>query len=146
MLEHLLPGGPHPPAPKLPSCTLSHAAVSMHLRTAVARRPVHGILQARTLEWVARPSSRDLADPGIEPGSLALQADSLPSEPLGKLKVRGKRSTLARAEAGRQALQPIGRGPAGRFVTSPTKSTLALLPAQPAETRSPRIPQSNVSK
>ena len=29
--------------------------------------------------------SPDLPDPGIEPGSLALQADSLPSEPPGKL-------------------------------------------------------------
>ena len=33
------------------------------------------------LEWVAIPFSRDLPDPGIEPGSPALQADSLPSEP-----------------------------------------------------------------
>jgi len=42
--------------------------------------PVHRILQARTLEWVAMPSSRsNLSDPGIEPGSPALQADSLPS-------------------------------------------------------------------
>ena len=30
------------------------------------------------------PSPRDLPDPGIEPGSPALQADSLPSEPSGK--------------------------------------------------------------
>ena len=30
------------------------------------------------------PSPGDLPDPGIEPGSPALQADSLPSEPLGK--------------------------------------------------------------
>ena len=29
------------------------------------------------------PSPRDLCDRGIEPGSLALQADSLPSEPPG---------------------------------------------------------------
>ena len=29
------------------------------------------------------PSPGDLPDPGIEPGSPALQADSLPSEPLG---------------------------------------------------------------
>ena len=29
------------------------------------------------------PSPRDLPDPGIEPGSTALQADSLPSEPPG---------------------------------------------------------------
>ena len=31
---------------------------------------VHVILQARMLEWVAMPSSRDLPDPGIEPASL----------------------------------------------------------------------------
>ena len=28
-----------------------------------------GILQARTLEWVTVPFSRDLPDPGIEPAS-----------------------------------------------------------------------------
>ena len=31
------------------------------------------------------PSPGDLPDPGIEPGSPALQADSFPSEPPGKL-------------------------------------------------------------
>ena len=30
------------------------------------------------------PSSMDLPDPGVEPRSPALQADSLPSEPPGK--------------------------------------------------------------
>ena len=30
---------------------------------------VHGIVQARILEWVAIPSPGDLSDPGIEPGS-----------------------------------------------------------------------------
>ena len=45
---------------------------------------VHGTSQARTLEWVAFPSPGDLPDPGTEPGSLALQADSLPSESTGK--------------------------------------------------------------
>ena len=30
------------------------------------------------------PPPADNPDPGIEPGSLALQADSLPSEPQGK--------------------------------------------------------------
>ena len=34
----------------------------------------------RILEWVAIPSPGDLPDPGIEPGSPALQADSLPTE------------------------------------------------------------------
>ena len=37
---------------------------------------VHGILQARTLEWVAISFSGDLPDLGIEPRSPALQADS----------------------------------------------------------------------
>ena len=46
---------------------------------------VHGILQARILEWVAVPSPPgDLPNPGIEPRSPAFQADSLPSEPPGK--------------------------------------------------------------
>ena len=46
---------------------------------------VHGILQARTLEWVVIPFSRELPNPGNKPGSLALQADSLPSEAPGKM-------------------------------------------------------------
>jgi len=41
----------------------------------------HGILQARILEWVAFPSPGDLHNPGIEPRSPTLQADSLPAEP-----------------------------------------------------------------
>ena len=44
---------------------------------------IHGIFQARILEWVAISFSRDLPDPGIEPRSPTLQADSLPSEPPG---------------------------------------------------------------
>ena len=46
---------------------------------------VHGILQARILEWVAIFFSRDLPNPGIEPGSPAFQADALPSEPLSSV-------------------------------------------------------------
>ena len=48
---------------------------------------VHGIPQARILEWVALSFSRDLPNPGIEPMSPAspgLQEDSLPSESPGK--------------------------------------------------------------
>ena len=44
---------------------------------------VHGILQEWIMEWVAIPFSRDLPDSGIKLGSLALQADSLLSEPPG---------------------------------------------------------------
>ena len=44
-----------------------------------------GILQARTLEWVAMTSPPgDLSNPGIEPRSPTLQADSLLSEKPGK--------------------------------------------------------------
>ena len=45
---------------------------------------VHGILQARILEWVAFSFSGDLPNPGIEPRSPTLQSDSLPAEPQGK--------------------------------------------------------------
>ena len=45
---------------------------------------VHGILQARVREWLPFPSPGDLPNPGIKPRSPVLQADSLPSEPLGK--------------------------------------------------------------
>ena len=59
---------------------------------------VHGILQARILEWAAvlqeallqdifsrgRSSLGDLPNPGIEPQSPTLQMDSLPAETPGK--------------------------------------------------------------
>ena len=45
---------------------------------------VHEILQARILNELPFPPPGDLPNPGIEPGSPALQADSLPSEPPGK--------------------------------------------------------------
>ena len=35
---------------------------------------VHGVLQARILEWIAIPFSGDLSDPGTEPGPPALKA------------------------------------------------------------------------
>ena len=49
---------------------------------------VHGILQARILEWETFPFSRDLPNPAIEPRSPTLQVDSLPAE------LQGKPSTL----------------------------------------------------
>ena len=44
---------------------------------------VHGILQARILEWVAFPPSRGSS----QPWSLALQEDSWPAEPPGRRKL-----------------------------------------------------------
>ena len=45
---------------------------------------VHGILQARILEWVVMLPPGNLPDPGIKSRSPALQTDSLLSEPPGK--------------------------------------------------------------
>ena len=47
---------------------------------------VHGILQARVLEWVAISSSRDLPDPGIEPATPTLAGRVFTTEPPGKSK------------------------------------------------------------
>ena len=49
---------------------------------------VHGILQARILEWIAVPFSRDLPNPETEPESPALQVNSLPAEPQGECSER----------------------------------------------------------
>ena len=50
---------------------------------------VHGILQARILEWVAVPFSRGSSQPRDRTQSPTLQADSLPAEPPGKSKNTG---------------------------------------------------------
>ena len=63
----------------------SRVRLSATLWAVAHQAPVHGILQARILELVAISFSRDLPDPGIKPVSPALQADSLPAEPPGKL-------------------------------------------------------------
>ena len=44
---------------------------------------VHGIIQARILEWVAIPLPEDLPNPGIEPSS-ALASGFFTTEPPGK--------------------------------------------------------------
>ena len=44
----------------------------------------HGTLQARILEWIIFPFSRDLLNQGIKPRSPELQVYSLPTEPQGK--------------------------------------------------------------
>ena len=56
----------------------------MHCTLPGSSVPVHGILQAGILEWMAVLFSRGSSQPSDEPRSPALQADALPSEPLGK--------------------------------------------------------------
>ena len=47
---------------------------------------VHGLFQVRILEWVAISFSRGSSPPKIEPGSPALQVDSLSTELPGKFR------------------------------------------------------------
>ena len=48
------------------------------------RSSVHGILQARILEWVAIPFSRGSSQPMIRTQVSCIEVDSLPPEPLGR--------------------------------------------------------------
>ena len=66
--------GPEPP----PQSPLSNSTFNW------SGSSVHGILQARILEWVPFPSPGDFPTLGIKPGSPTLQVDSLPSEPQEK--------------------------------------------------------------
>ena len=67
---------------------LSHVQLFATPWTAARQAPLStGILQARILEWVAMPSSRESSWPRDQAQvSLALQVNSSPSEPRGKLK------------------------------------------------------------
>ena len=60
---------------------LIHSSVNGHLNSI---RVLAFVNSAAMNISVAFPSPGDLPDPGIEPRSLALQADSFPSEPPGK--------------------------------------------------------------
>ena len=55
-----------------------------HMDCSLPGYSIHGIFQARILEWIAIPSPGDFSNPEIKPGFLALQADTLSSEPPGK--------------------------------------------------------------
>ena len=50
---------------------------------------VHGILQARILEWVAVPFSKGFSKPNDQM-QVMLQVDSLPAEPPGKPNKHGQ--------------------------------------------------------
>ena len=83
---------------KVVKVTQSCPTVSDHLS-------VHGILQARILEWIAIPFSRDIPNPGMEPVPPALQADSLLSELPGK--PLGERQELLYKES---CYRELGKG------------------------------------
>ena len=88
-----------------------------------------GILQARLLEWVAILFSRGSSNPGIEPGSPALQADSLLSETPGKPYTSIKETSpeynlVGPAGVAGHCFQPVERVPLD-FMLPPLRLTIA---------------------
>ena len=76
-------------------CAQSHLTLCNPLDCSPPGSSVHGIFQARILEWVAISSSRGSSDPGVEPATLAspaLKADSLPAEPSRNPIIWGRRN------------------------------------------------------
>ena len=70
--------------------SLSRVQLFASLWTVACQAPVSmGFSQQEYWTGVPFPSPGDLSDPGIEPKSPSLQADSLPSEPAGKPKAPG---------------------------------------------------------
>ena len=67
---------------------------------------VRGILQARILEWITFPFSRDLPNPGIEPRSSTSRGDSLPAESPGKPKNTGVGSLSLLHGSSRPGIKP----------------------------------------
>ena len=68
---------------------LSHVRLCDPMDSSLPGSSIHGIFQARILEWVAISFSKGSSQPRIKPRSPALQANALPSEPPGKLSMPG---------------------------------------------------------
>ena len=81
-MSHILP----PERPESESVSCSVLSDSLQPRGALQAPPSMEFSRQEYWSGLPSPSPGDLPDPGIEPGSPALQADSLPSEPLGKVK------------------------------------------------------------
>ena len=87
-----------------PSCrekrkvkSLSHVQLFGTLRTAAYQAPPSmGFSRQGYWRGLPFPSPGDLPNPGIKPGSPALQVDSLPSEPPGKSSLREKYPFISR--------------------------------------------------
>ena len=62
----------------------SYPTFCHHMDCSLPHSSVHGILQARILEWVAVPFSKGPSSPRDRTQVFCMQADSLPSEPTGK--------------------------------------------------------------
>ena len=79
---------------------------------------VHGMLQARILQWVAFPFSRGSSQPRDLTQVSALQADSLPAEPQGKPQNTGVGSLSFLQQIFPTQESNGVSGIAGRFFTS----------------------------
>ena len=66
------------------SCSVSCLTLCDPMDCSPRDSSVHGIVQARILEWVAIFLSRESFFPGIKPRYPVLKTDSLPSGPTGK--------------------------------------------------------------
>ena len=72
-------------------CALNRVRLFVAPQTIDQQAPLSAIfLRQEYWSGLPFPSPGDLPDPGIKPGSPALQADSLPSEPPGKPRVISK--------------------------------------------------------
>ena len=92
---------------------------------------VHGIFQARILEWVAIPSPGNLPAPGIDLAPPASQADSLPLSHLGSrgaLSINSKGDLIAGPVGQRTCLSAWLGQPWGSSWQFALESAVALLP------------------
>ena len=74
---------------------------------------VHGIFQARILEWVATPFSRGSSRPGLEPESPALAGRFFTSELPGKPRYHIATATAKSLQSCPTLCDPIDGSPAG---------------------------------
>ena len=106
---------------------------------------VHGILQARILEWVAISSSRESSRPRDRtlqsPCLLYWQADSLPLAPPAKPEVAGDKLKLWGFRPSVPRLTPLcGTGPPTSTRPRPTPTPRTLLSGSPSPAQSLPLP------
>ena len=88
-------------------CVLSRVWLFATPWTVACQAPLSmGFSRQEYMSRLPSPSPGDLPDPGVKPGSLALQADSLLSKPPGKPKMTKSRCGLVMLSQGTFSLKP----------------------------------------
>ena len=87
-LSHL--GSPQIMVTSEPVKLLSCVRLCKPMDYSLSGSSIHGIFQAKVLEWVAISFSRGSSQPGDQTQVFHITADALPSEPLGKLPNYGR--------------------------------------------------------